>query len=41
MGLSAPPLRMFSAMISAPASPKPTAIRLQILLMLSSRMRVS
>jgi len=29
MGFRSPPLRMLSAMISAPASPKPTAIRLR------------
>lgn len=30
MGFRSPPLRMLSAMISAPASPKPTAIKLHM-----------
>mmetsp|Transcript_549 Transcript_549/g.1418 ORF Transcript_549/g.1418 Transcript_549/m.1418 type:complete len:369 (-) Transcript_549:1643-2749(-) len=41
MGLRSPPLRMFSATTSAPASPKPTASREQILVIEFSRMRVS
>mmetsp|Transcript_2370 Transcript_2370/g.8711 ORF Transcript_2370/g.8711 Transcript_2370/m.8711 type:complete len:343 (-) Transcript_2370:586-1614(-) len=41
IGLSSPPLRMFSAMISAPASPKPTASSEQILVMEFSKIFVS
>mmetsp|Transcript_14566 Transcript_14566/g.50060 ORF Transcript_14566/g.50060 Transcript_14566/m.50060 type:complete len:224 (-) Transcript_14566:1168-1839(-) len=41
IGLRSPPCFMFSAMISAPASPKPTASSEQILEMLFSRIFVS
>mmetsp|Transcript_3670 Transcript_3670/g.4919 ORF Transcript_3670/g.4919 Transcript_3670/m.4919 type:complete len:215 (-) Transcript_3670:1943-2587(-) len=41
MGFSSPPFLRFSAMISAPASPKPTAMREQILEKAFSRILVS
>mmetsp|Transcript_67149 Transcript_67149/g.212596 ORF Transcript_67149/g.212596 Transcript_67149/m.212596 type:complete len:256 (+) Transcript_67149:807-1574(+) len=41
MGLRSPACFMFSAIISAPASPNPTAMRLQIFVMEFSRIRVS